>query len=273
MTSQTYNSVLSAVQGALQDPPIDASRQPVVFIRGGEIFASSRDVALGFDKGHRHVLEAIDNLIKQEPDLGLRNFRQTPYVEPQNGQTYRSFDMDRDGFTLLAMGFTGTKALKWKLKYIAAFNAMEAELRRRSSGPMVPQTLSEALRLAADQAEEIERQANEIKAFAPKVAAHARLAEAFGSMCITDAAKTLQINPQVLFRWLRANSWIYKRIGSTEDVAYQDKIKAGYLEHKATPVPRPDGTEKVVTRVRVTPKGLAKLAEIFNASVPQGEVH
>ena len=57
--------------------------------------------------------------------------RRPPHVDPQNGQTYRSYAMTRDGFTLLAMGFNGGKALKFKLRYIEQFNAMEAELRRR----------------------------------------------------------------------------------------------------------------------------------------------
>lgn len=39
--------------------------------------------------------------------MGVRNFAETPYIDAQNGQTYRSYDMDRDGFTLLAMGFHG----------------------------------------------------------------------------------------------------------------------------------------------------------------------
>ena len=55
--------------------------------------------------------------------------------------------MTRDGFTLLAMGFTGTKALQWKIKYIAAFNDMEAKLANPFN---IPKTLPEALRLAAE---------------------------------------------------------------------------------------------------------------------------
>ena len=47
------------------------------------------------------------------------------YTEKQNGQVYQMYTMNRDGFSLLAMGFTGEKALEWKLKYIQAFNKME----------------------------------------------------------------------------------------------------------------------------------------------------
>ena len=52
-------------------------------------------------------------------------FNLSSYTEKQNGQVYQMYIMNRDGFSLLAMGFTGEKALEWKLKYIQAFNNME----------------------------------------------------------------------------------------------------------------------------------------------------
>lgn len=96
--------------------------------RNGKPVTNSRDVATFFGKNHADVLRDIDNLRHQIPDRGVSNFAETPYVHPQNGQTYRAFDMTRDGFTLLAMGFTGDKALQFKLAYIAEFNAMEEDL-------------------------------------------------------------------------------------------------------------------------------------------------
>ncbi len=67
--------------------------------------ADRRNVAAYFGKRHDNVLRDIDNLLKEIENGGLLNFEQILYVHPQNGQTYRRFDMDRDGFTLLAMGF------------------------------------------------------------------------------------------------------------------------------------------------------------------------
>lgn len=107
----------------------------VVFERGGEVFANSRDVAASFGKQHRNVLQAIDNLLRQHDNLRLRNFQQSQITvaTPTGGaREHRTFDMNRDGFTLLVMGFTGKRALDWKLRYIDAFNAMEAELRNRA---------------------------------------------------------------------------------------------------------------------------------------------
>lgn len=104
-------------------------------ISNGQPTASSRDIAEHFGKEHKNVLRDIENLIG-----GLPNFEHTPmffkttYIHPQNGQEYPMYLMNRDGFTLLAMGFTGKEALAWKMKYINAFNAMEQELRSQQQG-------------------------------------------------------------------------------------------------------------------------------------------
>lgn len=104
-------------------------------ISNGQPTASSRDIAEHFGKEHKNVLRDIENLIG-----GLPNFEHTPmffkttYIHPQNGQEYPMYLMNRDGFTLLAMGFTGKEALAWKMKYISAFNAMEQELRSQQQG-------------------------------------------------------------------------------------------------------------------------------------------
>ncbi len=248
-----------------QMTPMNAERNPVVFAKDGEVFANSRDVAMFFGKEHRHVLRDIDNLIAAEASLGMSNFGQTPYVDAQNGQSYRTYNMDRDGFTLLAMGFTGGKALKWKLRYIEAFNAMEAELRRiANSGPTIdlndPGALRGLLLTYSEKAMELEKQ---VKELLPSQEALQRLSQAEGSLCISDAAKALQMRPSDLFNWLRQNGWIYKRVGAAHDLGYSSKTQAGLLEHKVTTVLRPDGSEKVTEQVRVTARGLTKLAQLI----------
>lgn len=123
---------------------------PVVFARDGKVFANSRDVARCFEKRHDHVLRDIDQILTHSsdlrhgsdlshgpnlghaPDLGDGYFSVVATAHPTvRGRMDRAYDMTRDGFTLLAMGFTGSKALQWKLKYIAAFNMMEADIRAR----------------------------------------------------------------------------------------------------------------------------------------------
>ncbi|MGY0790972.1 phage antirepressor KilAC domain-containing protein [Azospirillum argentinense] len=110
-----------------------------------------------------------------------------------------------------------------------------------------------------------------VKEQAPAVAALDRIAKSDGSLCLTDAAKDLQVRPKDLFAFARRNGWIYSRPGKAGDIAYQDKIQAGYLEHKVAVVTRADGSEKTTEQVRVTPKGLAKLAMVVpGAKGPNG---
>lgn len=106
----------------------------------GRILASSLNIAESFEKRHDAVLRDIDNLMKSDSTiLWSEMFTESTYLNSR-GKVYRCFEMNRDGFSLLAMGFTGKKALEWKLKYINAFNAMEEKLK---SGT----TLSEEERL------------------------------------------------------------------------------------------------------------------------------
>lgn len=100
----------------------------------------------------------------------------------------------------------------------------------------------------------------------PTVAAFDRIAtKTEGSMCVTDTAKHLQVQPKKFFQELHAMGWIYKRTGSHHWLGYQDKVKQGLLEHKVTTVSRSDGSEKIVEQVLVTPKGLAKLSQMLTA--------
>jgi phage antirepressor YoqD-like protein len=100
----------------------------------------------------------------------------------------------------------------------------------------------------------------------PKAEALDRIATADGSLCITNAAKDLQVRPKVLFGYLSQNRWIYRRQGGTGWVAYQDKLQQGLLEHKVTVVTRGDGSEKMTEQVLITSKGMARLAELLNPS-------
>lgn len=101
-------------------------------ISNGQPTASSRDIAEHFGKRHDHVLRDIETLGKDLPNFGEMFF--DTEIPDSYGRPQRAYLMNRDGFTLLAMGFTGKEALAWKMKYISAFNAMERELRSRQQG-------------------------------------------------------------------------------------------------------------------------------------------
>lgn len=103
----------------------------LVYLKNDEAVCDSLQVAEKFDKAHRSVLRDIDNLIAQNCAVKSM-FKQSTY-KADNGQKYRMFYMNRDGFSLLIMGFTGKDALNWKLQYIKAFNQMESFIKEKST--------------------------------------------------------------------------------------------------------------------------------------------
>lgn len=97
----------------------------ILSTQNGEPVASSRDVAKRFGKEHKNVMQAVANLVA-ENSAAKSMFHPTTFEN--RGRQYPMYLMNRDGFSLLAMGFTGKEAVQWKLKYIEAFNAMEKQL-------------------------------------------------------------------------------------------------------------------------------------------------
>lgn len=95
-----------------------------------QILTTSLKVADKFEKQHKDVLESIRSIRDAMSTAEFSAlFKETSY-KASNGKNNPMYEMNRDGFSLLAMGFTGEKALKWKLDYINAFNIMESELKR-----------------------------------------------------------------------------------------------------------------------------------------------
>lgn len=132
----------------------------------------------------------------------------------------------------------------------------ELEELQRSGGFAIPKTMGDALRLAADQAEQNQEMQVDVDALA-------RISKAHGSLAITDTAKNLGMRPKDLFQWLSSNGWIYKRARCSHWLRYQSKCNVGQLEHKTTTILRADGSEKITEQVRVTAKGLEALAKLI----------
>lgn len=105
----------------------------LVEIKNNQVVVSSRQVAGNFNKRHDHILRDIETLKKDVPKFG--EMFQESSAPDTYGRKQKIYFMNRDGFSLLVMGFTGREALKWKIKYIEAFNAMEKALRERRPLP------------------------------------------------------------------------------------------------------------------------------------------
>lgn len=111
----------------------------LVYLKNDEAVCSSLDVAEKFGKRHDKLISEIERMYGDLIGKGCPQnggdplFKKTTYTHPQNMQTYPMYLMNRDGFSLLVMGFTGKKALEWKLQYIKAFNTMEKFIREKTS--------------------------------------------------------------------------------------------------------------------------------------------
>lgn len=221
---------------------------------------SSREIAELCEKRHDHVMRDVrDMLVQLHGEGGVPKFGDTQ-INPQNGQTYPVFLLPKRETLILVSGYRLDLRAKIIDRWQELEEAQQIDTRKALSDPA-------ALRaLLLENVETVLKLEGQIEEMRPQVQALERIAISEGSMCITDAAKCLQLRPKDLFAYLRQRHWIYRRAGSSEDIAYQDKLQSGVLEHKTTVVTRTDGSEKTTTQVRVTPKGLTRLAKEF----PQG---
>ena len=106
----------------------------IVYMKNDEAVCDSLQVAEKFEKRHDRVLRAIDNLLVTLPKNGeTSKMFILSKRKADDGQFHRMYLMNRDGFSLLVMGFTGKKALEWKLQYIKAFNQMENFIKEKST--------------------------------------------------------------------------------------------------------------------------------------------
>lgn len=122
----------SAQVQALPDGAIQAFVHKCVTIYRSEtfqLFSTSKHVAEKFGKNHHNVIQKIETM-KCSPEFRALNFKAATYLDEQ-GKPRPMFNLTRDGFSILVMGFTTDKAMVWKEKFLAAFNAMEAELLRQ----------------------------------------------------------------------------------------------------------------------------------------------
>lgn len=117
----------------------------LVTIANNQAVTTSRKIAEVFGKGHDNVLKIIRRLENSSPGCAVNFYATSTAVSLPHGGTRESpmYLITRDGFTLLAMGFTGAKAMEFKLAYIAAYNEMEKKL--HAADPVL-QSLADAVR-------------------------------------------------------------------------------------------------------------------------------
>lgn len=232
----------------------------LVIMHNKQAVTTSLQVAEVFGKEPAKVNRSIEQIIAETgtPKLANENitaeksaakfFAETTYNN--RGKQYPMYYMNRDGFTLLAMGFTGQKALQFKIKYIQAFNSMETQIK---TGYAIPGSYAEALKLAAKQAEQIE----DMK---PKALFADAVTTSHTTILVGDLAKVLKqngvdIGAKRLFAWLRDQGYLIKRIGADYNSPTQRAMELGLFEVKETAISHSDGHVTVQKTPKVTGKG------------------
>ncbi len=230
---------------------------------GSALTMSTREIAELTSKRHDNVMRDTRAMLDEMGEGGLLRFEDT-HRSAQNGQEYPIFRLPKRECLILVSGYD----VGLRTRIIDRWMELEAAL----STPRLPDLSDPAVlttlllehaskRIEAERrADTAERAMVEVQ---PKIEAHDRIADSFGSVCRRIAAKNLGIPPLVLNRWMMTNGWTYQLIGSKDALAYQSKMTAGYLEHKVETGDKPDGTTWTSTSVRVTPKGMLALAKAF----------
>lgn len=189
-----------------------------LIVKDAKVVVSSRMVAQVFEKEHKHVLRDILEL-QCSSAFRESNFGPSSYRNGQN-KVMPEFLMTRDGFTLLAMGYNGERAMRFKEAYINAFNAMERKLTERSLYEKaiqdmyeqynIPRTLPDALKLAGKLEEERAALAAKVERDAPKVETFDAHYPDGKLTSITDFARTLDgVNSTAIKKSLKNNGYFY----------------------------------------------------------------
>ena len=235
----------------------------ILSMRNGKPVVSSRQIAENFDKNHRDVLRAVDNL-KED----VRNFAQMFFetTAPDSyGREQRAYLMNRDGFTLLAMGFTGKTALEWKLKYIAAFNEMEKKLTEQ---PQLTRSQLLATALIAAH-EELEEKDKRIAELTPKGVFADAVSASNQSILVGEMAKLLsqngiQMGQNRLFQWMRENGCLIKDKKRTDyNMPTQKSMELHLFEIKETSIAHSDGHTSINKTPKVTGIGQVYFVNLF----------
>lgn len=243
----------------------------ILSTQNGEPVVSSRQIAESFGKEHKHVLDAVKNLVA-ENSAAKSMFHLSSFEN--RGKKYPMYLMNRDGFSLLAMGFTGKEAVQWKLKYIAAFNEMEKQLAQRP--PLSRSELMAQALIAAH--DELEHKNAQIAELTPKGIFADAVSASKQSILVGELAKLLcqngvDIGPNRLFDWLRANGYLIRRNGTDRNMPTQRAVEMGLFEIKESTVVHSDGHTTINKTPKVTGKGQVYFVNLFlKRATPTGRL-
>lgn len=227
-----------------------------VYVNRDIMVTDSRNVSEIFSKRHDHVLRDIDNISKDIPNFGEMFFEGTS--PDAYGRNQKIYYMNRDGFALLTMGFSGKEAMRWKLKYIEAFNALEREWNTPE------QVMARALKIADQQIESLRNMnttlLEDVSRMKPKEVFADAVAASKSSILIGELAKILRQNgidtgEKRLFGWMRDNGYLIRRSGTDYNMPTQRSMEMRIFEIRERTIANPDGSIRITKTVLVTGKG------------------
>lgn len=235
----------------------------------GQALTNSLLVAEKFGKNHRDVLETIRELVKGcAENSAAPMFDETTYVNPQNKQEYPMFVMNRDGFTLLAMGFTGTKALQFKMEFLDAFNKMESLLNSDDYILMRSHQILQKRIEAAEQKVSILEKQNalqdeQLKLQAPKVQYVDNVLQSVNTYATNLIAKEMGMSAETLNKRLKEKGVQYRQSGVWILTSkYQNK---GYTKTRTHTYTRSDGSQSTAMLTVWTEQGRQFIHSLFKA--------
>ena len=244
---------------------------------------NSKLVAEVFEKEHKNVMQSIRKLMDgtAQNSAVRQMFSESTYLNEQNKEQ-PMFIMNQDGFTLLAMGFNGKKAMEFKLKYIEAFNAMKRQIEQNK--PSVPQNYLEALKSLVKSEEEKQQLAlenkqqqetiltiskenmelgNKITEMLPKVSYYDKILQSNATMTITQIAQDYGMSAVRMNKELEAMKIQHKVRGQW--ILFAPFLKGGYVHSRAVDIIRKDGQHDVKYNTEWTTKGRIFLYESLKA--------
>ncbi len=226
----------------------------------GQILTNSLLVAEKFSKQHKHVIDTIRKLISSAGN-SAQFFVSTTYID-ESGKKNLMYVMNRDGFTLLAMGFTGEKALQFKLDYIEAFNKMEQTIKKGCSLPNFEDPIEAALAWA-EQYKEKQLALQKIEEDKPKVEYYNEMVENRDYFTISSIAIELKVTAASLNKFLLDTGWFTKKfsiiIADDEHKSWQCDVP--YYQTKK------DGTKYVITSlVRWSKEGRENIIKLWKSN-------
>lgn len=237
----------------------------LVKIENNQVVVSSRQVAENFGKRHKDVLENIRKILAAE-NSATKFFSETAHE--YRGQQFPEYLVNRDGFSLLVMGFTGKKALEWKLKYINAFNEMEAKLKEaaitKPDSYMIADPVARAQRWIEEESERqaleecCSRQEQLINEMKPKADYVDAILNSKSLVSITAIAKDYGMSGRAMNFLLHQMGIIYK-VGQ-QWLLYSKYQKCGYTSSETVQIDTAEG-KKVILNTKWTQKGRLFLYE------------